>query len=103
MRNRSLVSSSQIGLLLAGSAMMFPYTFLPVMRTPPANQDVWVVQLLTMVFILILNLPLLFIINKFRGFDLNETNEIILGRVGGIIAASAFFLLAFFCYYNPPV
>lgn len=98
MQNRSLISSNQLALVMAGSSLMFPYTFLSVIRTPPANQDVWIVQLLTMVFILIMNLPLLYIINKFRGFDLVETNEIILGRVGGTISAVMFLLLSIFCF-----
>ncbi|MFW5780543.1 MAG: GerAB/ArcD/ProY family transporter [Bacillota bacterium] len=95
---RSLLSSNQIAMIMAGSALMFPYTFLPVVRTPPANQDVWIVSILTVLFIVILNYPLLFIINRFRGFNINETNEIIMGRAGGKITASFFVLFSVFCY-----
>lgn len=97
-KERSKISSSQLALLTAGSALMFPYTIMPILRTPPANQDVWVVLLLALVYIVILNLPLLLLANKFRGLDLYEINELILGKVGGKITAGIYMLFAVFCF-----
>lgn len=98
MSKKPMITSTQLLLLSVGSAMMFPYTFLPGLRTSPANQDAWFVSLLMLVYILILNTPLLFLTNKFRGMNVNEMCEIILGKFFEKIAAIIFILLFLFCY-----
>ncbi|MEM5771075.1 MAG: GerAB/ArcD/ProY family transporter, partial [Bacillota bacterium] len=77
---------------------MFPYTFLPALRTPPANQDSWFVAILMFIYVLILNAPLLFLMNKFRGLNINETIEIVLGKFFGKAAAVIFAGFCLFCY-----
>ena len=62
---------------------MFPYSFMPVLRTGPANQDAWIVMLCSIVFIIALNAPFLILKNKFLNFDFVEMNEAILGKIGG--------------------
>ena len=69
---------------------------MPILSAPPANQDAWVVLILTFVYVIILNAPLLFIINKFRGMTVNETIETILGKFFGKVASLIF--VAFFVY-----
>jgi len=99
MDRRPSISAFQLGLLAAGSAIMFPYTFLPILRTGPANQDVWIVLLLAMVFVIILNIPMLILVNKFKNFDLVEINETIVGKPVGKITAMFFVLYPVFCFF----
>ena len=98
MVNKPNITSIQLALLTGGSALMFPYTFLPIIRTPPANQDVWIVLLLSLVFIVILNTPLLIIMNKLRGLTINEVNDIIMGKYLGKVTVSTIALFGLFCY-----
>jgi hypothetical protein len=81
-----------------GSALVFPYTFLPIISAPPANQDVWISAILMFVYILIINAPILFLMNKFRGMTANEMTEAILGKVFGKAAALVFVLFFVFCF-----
>ncbi len=43
---KASITSVQLVLMSVGSALIFPYTFMPILRTPPANQDAWIVLLL---------------------------------------------------------
>lgn len=98
MLKKPSITSTQLALTTAGSALMFPYTFLPILKSGPANQDVWIVLLLTIVFIIILNAPLLFLVNKFRNFDLGEINESIMSKPVGKAATFVFAIFACFCF-----
>lgn len=96
MNKKPFLTSAQLLLMSVGSALVFPYTFMPILTAPPANQDAWVVLILTFVYIFILNAPLLFLMNKFRGMTVNETIETILGKIFGKVASLIF--VAFFVY-----
>jgi spore germination protein KB len=97
MRKKPIITSAQLVLMTVGSALMFPYTFLPILTVTPANQDMWIVLLMAIVYIVLLNAPLLFLINKFRGLNANQICEIILGKPMGMLAAFVFVLLFLFC------
>ena len=84
--------------MAVGSALVFPYTFLPIVEAPPANQDVWIVLLLTFVYILLLNAPMLIIINKFRGMNVNQTAEILFGKFFGKVVMVPFVLFFLYCF-----
>ena len=94
------ISPVQLAFLAVVSAIMFPYTFLPILNAPPANQDVWIVLLLSFVFMIIMNFPMLFFANKFMGININDTFEIITGKIGGKIVSSCFVLLSVFCFIS---
>lgn len=96
MNKKPFLTSAQLLLMSVGSALVFPYTFMPILTAPPANQDAWVVLILTFVYIFILNAPLLFLMNKFRGMTVSETIETILGKIFGKVASLIF--VAFFVY-----
>lgn len=98
MNEKSQITSIQLALLASCSALMFPYTFMPVLKAPPSNQDVWIVALLSFVYIVIINLPMLFLAKKFRGLDIVDTNIMILGKIGGRITASIFMIFSLFCF-----
>ena len=92
------ITSTQLLLMSVGSALIFPYTFMPILNTPPANQDVWIVMIIAFFYILIINAPILILINKFRGFNLNEMTEMILGKIFGKAASFLFFTFFLFCF-----
>ncbi|NLL56334.1 MAG: endospore germination permease [Clostridiales bacterium] len=85
--------------LVLGSALMFPYTFLPILRSYPKNSDVWVVFIVGMMLTAIINLPILFLVKKFRGLNINQIFEAISGKVIGkifLVMYIMFFLMCFF-------
>lgn len=96
--NKPIITSVQLLMLAVGSALVFPYTFLPILGTPNANQDVWIVLLLALVYIVIINAPLLFIMNKFRGLTINQITDTIMGKCLGKPAALVFVAFFFFCF-----
>ncbi|MGI6161518.1 MAG: GerAB/ArcD/ProY family transporter [Christensenellales bacterium] len=98
MNDKPVITSVQLALMSVGSALVFPYTFMPILNAPPANQDVWVVLLVTLVYIFILNFPILFLMNKFRGMTINEMSELVLGKFFGKVALIPVALFSIFCY-----
>lgn len=98
MIKKPAITSVQLMLLPVGSALMFPYTFLPILESPPRNQDVWIAFLLAIVYVMVINFPLLFIINKFRGLNINETLEAIAGKIPGKLVAILFTFFFIFCF-----
>jgi spore germination protein KB len=91
------VTSSQLLFLAVGSGTVFPYTFLPVINTPPANQDAWIVLIIAVIYIIVLNSPILYLIGKFRGLSINDMLDTVFGKFFGKVAALAFVLFFVFC------
>lgn len=98
MNTKPVITSLQLLLLAVGSALVFPYTFLPILNSPPANQDVWAALLLSFIYILILNAPVLFLMNRFRGVSLNQTTEIVMGKIFGKLILIPIIIFFVFCY-----
>lgn len=96
MTKKPIIGSAQLLFMSVGSALIFPYTFMPILSAPPANQDAWIVLFMAIAYIFMINVPLLFLINKFRGMNVNEMTETILGKFFGKVAAVIFIM--FFCY-----
>jgi len=92
------ITALQLIFLTVGSALAFPYTFMPILNAPPSNQDVWIVLIITIVYMALLNLPLLIIINKLRGPSFNEIFELILGRFFGKLLALFYVLFYLYCF-----
>lgn len=90
------ITTLQLAYMALGSALVFPYTFMPILNTPPANQDVWIVLTLCIPYLILLNSPLLFLLNRFKRRRATDTLELILGKTLGKIGAlylASFFLL----------
>lgn len=96
--NKPIITTVQLMMLAVGSALVFPYTFMPILNVPNSNQDVWFVLLLALVYILVINAPLLFLINKFRGLTVNQITETIMGKTIGKAAALVFVLFFMYCF-----
>lgn len=91
------VTPAQLIFLSVGSALIFPFTFMPILSTPPANQDAWVVLLMMFPYVLVISLPVLILANRFKGMTLNEMLECVLGKALGKAASLIFALFFLFC------
>lgn len=89
----SKMTSFQIVALVLSCRILINFGFTPTVILPPANQDAWIVDLLTGVYIAICYIPPLFLCNKFKNIFITEYFEIILGKWVGKIAS---FLLALY-------
>lgn len=76
--------------------IMMALTYMPSLNIPPANQDVWIVNLVSIPYTIALALPLLYLSNKFK-HCLIDTSEIIMGKfIGKIIGI--YYSLFFFTH-----
>ena len=98
MTKKPIIGSAQLLFMAVGSALVFPYTFMPILTAPPGNQDAWIVLLIAVVYMFAISLPLLFLMNKFRGMNTNEMSETILGELFGKVVAVIFALFFIFCF-----
>ena len=92
------ITSLQLLFMAVGSALTFPYTFMPILNTPPANQDIWIVLIFSFFYVIITNTPVLLLMSKFNGFTMYEMNELILGKFFGKIISFMFSAFFIFCY-----
>jgi spore germination protein KB len=97
MRDIVKVSPRQIILLLVISRLSTAFTYLPAVATPPANQDVWIAELLGIVYGFIICGPLIFLSNRFENMTLFEYMEKVMGKflgklLGLLLAAELVFL-----------
>ena len=96
MNSKPQITSVQLIMMSVGSALMFPYTFLPILNSPPANQDVWISLIFAFFYIAVINAPALILMNVFRGFTINEMLEMVTGKFFGKILP--FFFVSFFLF-----
>ena len=96
--NKCDITPAQLVLLTAGSALMYPYTFLPVLNTPPKNQDVWASMLMGVVYILIIGLPLLILSNRFKRIKTVDIFNLIFGKVISKVFLFLWCGFFLFCY-----
>lgn len=96
-KNKVVISSYQVILLIIIYRIIISFTYLPIVNTPPGNQDIWITLLLSIPYTIILCLPLLYLSNKFKDLTIIEYSEKILGKVMGKIMGIYYtlFLLMF--------
>ena len=95
------ISAIQLALLGAGSGLMIPYTFLPMVKKEFSNQDIWIIFIFAIFLILIINIPLFVLVNKTKELNFYERHDIILGKAAGKAVSSLFvifFVFAFVVY-----
>ena len=83
MDKKQQVSSLQITLLIIILRVVIPFSYLPSVNSPPANQDVWVSELLSIPYTILICLPFLFLSNRFNDYTFIEWFQIIFGKVIG--------------------
>jgi spore germination protein (amino acid permease) len=93
------ISALQLILLAVGSALMFPYTFMPIFNTVPKNQDIWIVLILSLFYMVLIDFPILYLIIKYKGLNFNQIYELISGKIIGKIISLITVLLLLMCYF----
>ncbi len=90
------MSSLQVMLLIVSGRLITVYAYLPITVTPPANQDMWIAEILSGIYTIIICAPILYLSSKFSDMTPIEYSEKILGRFFGKIVGMAFiFFLTF--------
>lgn len=95
--NKPRITATQFVLLIVGSRLLFAYTYMPVLEMPPRNQDAWIVMLLSGPYSVVLSLPALYLVAKFRGYEIDVIMQTILGKITGKVFLVLLALFAFFC------
>ncbi len=98
MENRSSITALQFALLAGGNAIIIAYTFIPIANTDLVGLNTLYTLLLSLAYILVMNMPVLFIMTRFRNATVNEMLNAITGKaIGKILAAllALFFLMNF--------
>ena len=87
----------QAMLLVIVLRIILGLTYLPELNTPPANQDIWIMLLLSILYTAVFSLPLLYLGNKFSQYSFYEYAEMIMGKfIGKVI--NIFYGLFFFMF-----
>lgn len=80
------VTSRQIILLLIISRLSISISTMPTINVPPYNQDIWIVVILSFFYGVVIMLPLLFLANKLKEFNLMGYLKKLYGNIfGGFI------------------
>lgn len=94
------VTSRQISLLLIISRLSISISTMPTINLPPYNQDIWVAVLLSSFYTVILMIPLLFLANKLKDYNLIGYLKKLYGSIIGGFLAFAYGLLFMFYAVN---
>lgn len=98
MLKETKLSSVQIAFIIIGSRTMIALTFLPILDSPPANQDVWISAVLSFFYSVLISIPVLILIKLFRRIPFNKMLEMITGTFPGKVIALLFSVFFVFCY-----
>lgn len=77
------ITSRQIILLMTISRIANILTFMPIIHMGPANQDIWIMIIISCFYTLLLGTPILFLSNKFNELTMIGFMEKIFGKVLG--------------------
>ncbi len=98
--NGEKLTSFQVIMLVVTCRLLINYAFTPAFNLPPGNQDAWIIDVLSGVYILVMYLPVLFLSNRFRGIPPAQYFEILLGKYLGKFAGFMISLyLLFFAFF----
>jgi len=98
MNKKPKISSIQLALVAAGSALMFPYTFLPIVKGDYSNQDTWLMFIVAVAFTVVLHAPFLILLGRTKDLNFFQRNEVILGKAVGKAVTIIFSLFTFMCF-----
>ena len=96
MHKTQKVSYLQIIYIIVICRIITAYAALPEVNTPPANQDVWVISILSIIYIFIISAPLLFLTNRFSNMTPVQYSKKIMGKFLGIFPGMVFTTFMFF-------
>lgn len=79
------ISNRQMIFMLTIFRVTMSLSYFGSMDFPPSNQDNWIIILLSFLYAIFFAIPILFLVNKFKGLNMIEYFSIILGKKGGKI------------------
>lgn len=91
------IPAYQLIALIIVSKIMHEYSYLPIIHTTPDNHDAWIQIILAIPYTVLICLPILILLNKFRMTSFYNMVEIIWGKVGSKIVVSFLCLFFLFC------
>lgn len=98
MTNKGSLSLIQAILLLFHCRLISEQVFQPSVSTPPANQDLWITEILSLVYLFIICGPLLFLTCRFPTMTTVQYTKKIMGNFMGNLFGLAFVcLLLLYC------
>ncbi|MBU5485310.1 endospore germination permease [Clostridium sp. MSJ-11] len=87
------LSSYQMIMILVLSKLVDAYTYLFIILSYPGNQDIWIMVILSFIYILIIYIPIMFLSNRYKGLSLIDIGEVLTGKIGGKILSLMLSLL----------
>lgn len=91
------LSTFQMVMLISISRLFAFYIYLPIVSTPPANQDVWIVCLVSGILDIFVCFPMIYLASKFQNMSLLDYYKLIIGKVPSFIWG---IILALFFLFN---
>ncbi len=85
MSEEGRVTHKQLILLIALNRIIITITYLPSMNEPPANQDIWLSELLFFPLQLLVALPIYLLWKRFPNQSIIEYSQTIAGKAGKLI------------------
>jgi spore germination protein KB len=82
MLEKGRITYKQLILLIALSRIILTITFLPALKEPPGNQDIWLSELLYLPLQLLFALPIYFLWKKFPNQTIIQYSQTIAGKLG---------------------
>lgn len=79
------VTHKQLVQLLVTSRVMVAITFLPIINAPPKNQDVWIVELISIPIMILLSIPVYVLWRKFPDYSIIQYSKILMGKLGVLV------------------
>lgn len=90
------ISVLELMAIILVNRFLFSFSFMPTVTISPANQDSWIADLLSGVFLFCLAIPLLIMSTRFPKLTFNQYFEVILGKpIGKFISLIYAFYLIF--------
>lgn len=82
MLEKGKITARQLIFIMLISRLVIPTTDLPVLTSPPANQDVWLAALLSPLLTMVLAAPLVLLAIRFPGLTIIQWGPLLLGKAG---------------------
>ena len=79
------ITTGQAIIILSSTRLVLAISAMPTIGLPPYNQDMWFMNLLSIIYTLIIFIPLLFLANRFNNFSITGYLRIIYGKSLGAI------------------
>ncbi|WP_461205612.1 GerAB/ArcD/ProY family transporter [Clostridium sp. DL1XJH146] len=90
------ISAIQLISLILLNRILFGFSFMPTVTMAPANQDAWIVDILSGPMIIFFAIPLLILSSRFPNMAFNEYYQVILGKKLGKLVSVVYSIYLIF-------